>query len=131
MAITAQQLLRAVAGLKCPVCLEGPVFKDRFNAHQKCPGCGFYFSRESGFWAGSTYFGYGATVFVAGAVGLILGLVFGLGWTLPVLAAVIVVAIVFSLWFFPYARVIWLSLDLYLNPPVTEDFEGRGRDTAS
>ena len=129
MAIPFHQLLRAIARLKCPVCLQGSVFKDRFNALQKCPQCGFYFSRESGFWAGSTYFGYGATVFVAGGVGVILGFVFGLGWTVPVLAAVVIVAIVFPIWFFPYAREIWLVLDLYLNPPVTEDFQGRGRDT--
>jgi uncharacterized protein (DUF983 family) len=131
MTIPVRQLVAAVFRLRCPVCLEGPVFHDRFNAFGKCDHCGFYFSRESGFWAGSTYFGYGATIFLVGTVGFTLGFVLGLGWNTTVLVAIIVVAIAFPLWFFRYSRVIWLALDLYLNPPVTEDFESRGRETGS
>jgi hypothetical protein len=44
-----------------------------------------------------------------------------------VFVAVIGVSVVFPIWFFRYARALWMCLDLYLNPPVNEDFESRGR----
>ena len=71
--------------------------------------------------------GYGVTILMVLIVGVLLGYVFGMGWSLMVLAAVLLIALVFPIWFFRHARILWMCLDLYLNPPVTEDLEARGR----
>jgi uncharacterized protein (DUF983 family) len=117
----------AVGRLRCPFCLEGQVFSGWFNALRRCDRCGYFFSRESGYFGGSIYFGYGVTLLVVLVVGLLLGYVFGMGWSLAVLAPLLAITLVFPIWFFRYARILWMCLDLYLNPPVTEGFEAKGR----
>jgi uncharacterized protein (DUF983 family) len=117
----------AVTRLRCPYCLEGRIFKGWFSVEPRCFGCGYFYSRESRYFGGSIFFGYGITILIALIVGLTLGYVFGMGWSLGVLAAVVLVTLIFPLWFFRYSRVLWMCLYLYLNPPVLEDFEPRGR----
>jgi hypothetical protein len=40
----------------------------------------------------------------------------------------IAVALGFGIWVIRYAKMLWLAFDLYMHPPVREDFEGRGRE---
>ncbi len=127
MSLPNRNFVLAVRRLRCPFCLEGRVFSDWFNALRRCDRCGYFFSRESGYFGGSIVIGYGVTILMVLFVGVLFGYVFGMGWSLTVLAAVLLVALVFPIWFFRYARILWMCLDLYLNPPVTEDFEARGR----
>jgi uncharacterized protein (DUF983 family) len=127
VALPFRNFVQAVIRLRCPCCLKGRVFAGWFNALRQCDQCGYFYSRESGYFGGSIYFGYGATLFVVLIVGTLLGYVFDLGWSKTVFVAVIGVSVVFPIWFFRYARALWMCLDLYLNPPVNEDFESRGR----
>jgi uncharacterized protein (DUF983 family) len=120
-------LLRGVLSLTCPICLEGQVFSGLFAARRDCSVCGYFFSRESGYFAGSVILGYAATLAGAGALWVLLSLVLGMGWDTRVLALLAVFALLFPIWFFRYSRMLWMAMDLYLNPPVREDFEPRGR----
>ena len=119
--------VKAAFRLRCPYCLEGQVFEGWFGVRRQCSSCGFFYSRESGFFGGSIYFGYAVTIMVAVVVGFIVGYVFGQGWSIPTLAVVLLVTILFPIWFFRYARILWMCMDLYMNPPVKEDFTSRGR----
>jgi uncharacterized protein (DUF983 family) len=92
--------------LRCPVCGVAKLFQGYFDNPERCPNCGFYFMRESGYFLPHVAIGYGGTVLVA------LG-----SW--PVL--------VFGIWFVRYSKAIWLAIDLTLNPPSADDFESRGR----
>jgi uncharacterized protein (DUF983 family) len=121
------QLLRSVLGLKCPICLRGRVFQGLFDARDNCEICGFFFSRESGYFLGSVYFGYLVTLAGAIPLWLVLSQALGLGWDWRVLAVLLAFVASFPIWFFRYSRMLWMALDLYLNPPVREDFEPRGR----
>jgi hypothetical protein len=121
------QRLRSVLTLRCPLCLEGRVFGGLFEARRNCERGGFFFSRESGYFLGSVYLGYGATLGGAFLLWLLLSRLLGMGWDVRVLAALLLFVALFPIWFFRYARMLWLVLDLYLNPPVREDFEPRGR----
>ena len=103
------------------------MFSNRWDARRHCEHCGFFYSRESGYFLGSAFFGYGATVAVAIGTWVILGYVFGLGWNWVVLAVLVPLVLLFPIWFFRYSRMLWLAFDLDLNPPVQEDFEARGR----
>lgn len=127
MNLSPSRLLHGVLTLRCPVCLEGRVFRGWFEAERRCGACGFFFSRESGYFLGSVYLGYGAALALMLALWFLLSRVLGMGWDPRVLAILLATVLVFPVWFFRYARMLWMTLDLWLNPPVAEDFEPRGR----
>lgn len=107
------------------------MFRGVFATRLRCEQCGYHFSRESGYFLGSVYFGYGATLFVVLAAWLAAAYLLRLESDLLVLAILVVTAIAFPLWFFRYSRMLWMALDLYLNPPVKEDFAVRGRSSGT
>jgi uncharacterized protein (DUF983 family) len=107
-------LLRSTR-LRCPVCGQGKLFVDWLRMRQHCPQCGVQFERESGFFLGSIYFNYGLTALIVAVAYPVL--LFGeyvserrLVW----LALAFVV--LFPLWFFRYARSLWLGFDEYCDP---------------
>ena len=87
---------------------------------ERCPGCGFKFEREEGFFLGAY------TVNLAISEGLLLllavfPLIFLLGtnrdvsvW--PIVVVGLLAAIVAPLVFYPFSRTIWSALDLMLRP---------------
>jgi uncharacterized protein (DUF983 family) len=106
-------LVRAVR-LRCPRCGEGRLFRGLFRMHDACSGCGASFRREQGFYLGSIYINYGATVIGTGALYALL--VLGLGWShRAALAACLAAAIAFPVWFFRWARSLLLALDGSVN----------------
>ena len=127
MSLPILKLLSSVIRLRCPFCLKGRVFDGLFNTLRRCPECGYFFARESGYFLGSVYFGYGATVLVVLGAWPILKYVIGLESELITLGILATVAGLFPIWFFRYSRMMWMAFDLYWNPPVQEDFEPRSR----
>jgi hypothetical protein len=83
--------------------------------------------RESGYFLPHVPIGYGFTVLLSLGTWPLLYFVFGVRNAAVTLTAMIAVAILFGVWFIRYSKVIWLALDLKLNPPSAEDFESRGR----
>ena len=77
--------------------------------------CGATFCREPGFFLGSIYFNYGATVVVATIVWFLTG-----GTSRPVsfasFAPFAVFCAVFPLWFLRYARSLFAALDQFFDP---------------
>ena len=59
-------ILRRALRLRCPRCGDGPLFRGLVQMHDECPACGLSFRREPGFYLGSIYLNYGATVIVTG-----------------------------------------------------------------
>jgi len=82
--------------------------------HDACSACGASFKREQGFYLGSIYINYGATVIGTGALYALL--VLGLGWShASALIACLVAAVAFPIWFFRWARSLLLALDGSVN----------------
>jgi hypothetical protein len=80
--------------------------------HTTCPHCGLKLEPEPGFYLGSIYANYAATVLITTAAFIVAN--FGLGYRKDiVLWGCFVFSVLFPLWFFRYARSIWLSL-MYL-----------------
>ncbi len=127
MSLPLSKLLVSVLRLRCPFCLKGKVFDGLFNTLRRCPECGYFFTRESGYFLGSVYFGYGATVLVALGAWPMLKYVIALESELLILGILVAIAGLFPIWFFRYSRMIWMAFDLFWNPPVREDFDSRGR----
>jgi uncharacterized protein (DUF983 family) len=101
--------------LRCPLCGQGKLFRGWIRMHEKCSHCGTTFQREAGFFLGSIYFNYGLTgliVAVAYPILLFKRVVNENALLLGALAFVLL----FPLWFFRYARSLWLGFDQYWDP---------------
>jgi uncharacterized protein (DUF983 family) len=101
--------------LRCPSCGQAKLFRGWFRMRPRCDTCGLPFDREPGFYLGSIYINYGLTGL------LITALYFSLYFSevvSPTAALWIGMpfCFLFPLWFFRYARSLWLGLDYYFDP---------------
>lgn len=110
----ATALLRGLR-LRCPVCGRGRLFRTWFHMHIDCSHCGLKFDRGPGYYLGSIYINYGLTAALLTAGYLALFLTDTLSPTAR-LALLGGFCVIFPLWFFRYARSLWLALDLYVDP---------------
>ena len=83
--------------------------------------------RESGYFLPHVAIGYAVTVLASLGCWPLMRYVFGIENAAITLGVMIAVAVLFGVWFVRYSKVLWLALDLTLNPPQSEDFEARGR----
>jgi hypothetical protein len=73
------------------------------------------FEREPGYFVGAIYINYGATTLLA--IAGFLALEAWLGWSLaPQLVLWSAFAIGFPLWFYRYAKSLWLAVDYFFDP---------------
>ena len=103
------QRITTAIQLRCPRCRKGRLFTGLLSMNTTCPQCGLQLEPEPGFYLGSAYANYAATVVIETAAFVVA--VFALGWNKDiVLWGCAGFAVLFPLWFFRYARSIWLSL---------------------
>ncbi len=91
------------------------------NAH--CPHCGVSLQREPGFFLGSIYFNYGLTALITAIA--YPALMFNGVPDKYLVPATLGFALLFPLWFFRYARSLWLGFDQYMDPRTGELGTGR------
>jgi len=125
---TIDMTLRSILHLRCPVCEKGRLFQGYFDTPERCPECGYFFMRENGYFLPHVAIGYGATVVVALGMWPLLYFVVGVRSDRILLGSMVLAGLSFGTWFVRYAKMLWLALDLKLNPPSREDFQSRGRD---
>lgn len=107
-------LIRAIR-LRCPFCGQGKLFRHPFRMHDHCPNCEAKLEREPGFYLGSIYFNYGLTALISAIAYPVLLLNKVLpDWQLQ--AIILGFVVVFPLWFFRYARSLWLGFDEFADP---------------
>jgi len=101
--------------LRCPRCGRGALFEGWFSMRPKCSVCELDLTREPGFYLGSIYVNYGLTAlfvtFVYPACMLFTNLP-----DKAVLGGLLAFCVVFPVWFFRYARSIWLGFDQVVDP---------------
>ena len=87
--------------------------------YEACPDCGLKYERQPGYFLGSSYVNYGLTALTitVGYFVLRFGFHLAQNQTMPILVSFIVL---FPLWFFRYARALWLASDLRWDPPGDE-----------
>ncbi|MCY4381543.1 MAG: DUF983 domain-containing protein [Nitrospinae bacterium] len=114
--------LRRGCALICPRCPE-PLFTGPFRMHERCPGCGYLFEREQGYFVGAIYINYAITIIIC-LGGYLLTEIF----LAPGLAAQLVIwgglCILIPLFSFRYSRAIWLNADYYFNRKLSPDDDG-------
>jgi uncharacterized protein (DUF983 family) len=118
--------LGALLRLRCPICGKGKLFSGYFDSPSRCPACGYFFMRESGYFLPHVVIGYAFTVLTALGSWPVLYMM-GIRSAAVLLSVMVAIAVVFGVWFVRYSKVLWLALDLTLHPPQSEDFEARGR----
>ncbi|MES2790803.1 MAG: DUF983 domain-containing protein [Planctomycetota bacterium] len=105
----------AALRLRCPKCGQGKLFRGWFHMNSECDSCGLSFEREAGFFLGSIYVNYGVTALTTVISYLVLVMVFKLP-AKPVVFGCVVFTTLFPLWFFRYARSVFLTIDHYVSP---------------
>ena len=113
-------ILRRALGLRCPRCGEGGLFTSWFRMATSCQKCGLVFEREPGFFLGSTYINYGLTT-VLMTIGYFTLYFFEVASSETLLWIMVAFCFVFPLWFFRYARSLWLGFDHYWDPREPND----------
>ncbi|NJL76488.1 MAG: DUF983 domain-containing protein [Saprospiraceae bacterium] len=114
--------LYSIFGFKCPKCQEGDLFetssfsfKKPFDMLEACPNCGFKYMPEPGFYYGSMFMSY----IISGWFCLFFVMFFHwvLDWsTAASFALLLGVIAVFFIWFFRFARAIWLNMVFRYDP---------------
>ena len=101
--------------LRCPRCGGSRIFSGWFRMNEACESCGLKYGREPGFFLGSIYFNYGMTALLV--VVVYFACYFG-EWLSPqtLLWSLTAFSVVFPIWFFRYARSLWLGMDHWLDP---------------
>jgi hypothetical protein len=88
--------------------------------HDSCASCGRRFNREPGYLLGSIYFNYGVTAMLV--IVLYFTMFFGDMLTDPQRLVVLsLFAAGFAMWFFRYARALWMAFDERWDPWPNEE----------
>jgi uncharacterized protein (DUF983 family) len=106
--------------LRCPVCGKGRLFRGWFKMNDVCPECGTAFEREAGFYLGSIYVNYGLTALVV-AIGYPVLLFNQILAERTLLIMAMVFSVAFPIWFFRYARALWIGFDEFCDPRENAD----------
>ena len=92
--------------------------------HEACPECGRRFQRGPGYLLGSIYFNYGVTASIV--VGAYFAFYFSeLLSSRQTLVVLSLFCLVFPLWFFRYARSLWIAFDELFDPWPNEEERSR------
>jgi uncharacterized protein (DUF983 family) len=100
---------------RCPICGERSIWKGWFSLKDACPNCGYVFLRESGYFLGA----YALNLIIAELITMVVlvWLLVRTDWEWWVIELIVIpMAIGLPLLLFPYARGLWMALDLTFHP---------------
>jgi uncharacterized protein (DUF983 family) len=120
--LTVGRLLARGITRRCSVCGTARCFKNYFEMLERCPRCNFRFDRIDGQRSGAlginTIVSFGV-LFLVVTGGLILTYPeFDSRWLLPFALGV---TVLFPIFFYPFSRTIWNSIDLAMRPLEPDD----------
>jgi hypothetical protein len=108
------------AAKRCASCGEGRLFAGWFRMAPTCPGCGYRFEREEGFFLGA----YVMNLVIAQLSVVVLAIVPTIvllagdpdAGLLPVFAAGVAGAVLAPLVFYPFSKTLWVAIELIMRP---------------
>ncbi|MGH9278819.1 MAG: DUF983 domain-containing protein [Acidimicrobiales bacterium] len=114
---------------RCAVCGSGRLFTGWWRMRDRCPGCGYVFAREDGFWVGAMLMNFAVTEALV-AVLCIVPLIAVLAANpdaniLPVVAGGLVAVLAGPLAFYPFSRTLWVALELMVRPAHSQEPDDR------
>lgn len=123
--LTVGRLLLRGITMRCPVCGGRGLFRRWVHMVRHCPRCGFDLERIEGHWIGAlgmnTIVSFGA-VLVAVVIGFTVTYSSDSTATLAwAVGAVIAVAVIVPLAFYPVSKTLWSAIDLAMRPLEPDD----------
>jgi len=118
------QMLRRGARRRCPRCGHGRLFRTWWTIRDRCPHCGLRFVREEGYFTGVYLVNFGVVLAVLFVVVMAYAIYLANDPGASVWPALIVgsvIAVVLPVVFYPFARTIWIALDLAMTPMDLEE----------
>jgi uncharacterized protein (DUF983 family) len=116
---SAGALLKRGVLKRCPRCGEPDIYVTYFRMRERCPGCGYRFEREPGFFVGAYLINF---AIIEGALFVLLMAFIAwkdqnpeAGVVVP-LAVGLTFGLVGPVIFYPYSRTIWSAFDLLMTP---------------
>jgi uncharacterized protein (DUF983 family) len=106
--------LSALLRLRCPHCLEGPVFRSLWQMRPSCPVCGITYEREPGYFMNAIFVSYLLGILLIAPLTLWLYRIdAAIAWFFiaPGLALALAAPLLFR-----YSRLIWMHVDEILDP---------------
>jgi uncharacterized protein (DUF983 family) len=102
---------------RCPRCGSGHLFEGWFRLKEHCPRCGMRFEREEGAFTGVYLLNFGVALFLLWALMMVYIALLATADgepvdVVPIAVAALVVAIVFPVVFYPFAKTIWIAIHL-------------------
>ncbi len=105
---------------RCPLCGSGGLYHGWFRMRERCPGCGYLFEREEGFFLGSYVVNLGVTEGLLVLGGIVPCIAFLSAnpdaSVLPILFVALALAIGAPIVFYPFSRTVWAAIDLIIRP---------------
>ena len=104
---------------RCGRCGIGDLFASRYRLRRRCPGCGYRFEREPGFFLGAWFVNFMVIEIVHFAMVMVF-----IGWKsqhpdagllVPLLAG-ISAGIVLPILLYPWSQTVWAAIDLVMTP---------------
>lgn len=118
------------ATLRCPNCGSGGLFRRWVVMEPSCPGCHLKLDRGE-----ADYFLGAYTInFVAAELLIVIGAGLGIWWMWPdvswdwIMWGLILLMIPIPILFYPFAKTLWLAIDLTFRPLTLADLEGHGEN---
>ena len=115
----ARMVLRGAAK-RCASCGEGGLFAGWFRMAPTCPGCGYRFEREEGFFLGAYVMNLAIAQFLVVLLAIVPAIVLLAGdpdaGLLPVFAGGVVGAVLGPLVFYPFSKTLWVAIELIMRP---------------
>lgn len=109
------KLVARALRLVCPACGQSKMFRGLFTMEESCPTCGRSFRRGPGYLLGSIYFNYGLTSLLVTTL-FFAGFFSDAFTSNQLLVGLTIFAILFPIWFFRYARALWIAFDERWDP---------------
>jgi Protein of unknown function (DUF983) len=117
---TRGRMLRRGLAKRCPLCGSAGLFTGWFRMKERCPGCGYLFEREEGFFLGA----YLINLAIAEGLVVLLAVVPTIVLlarnpdtdVVPILIAGLIGAVVAPMVFYPFSKTIWTAFDLMMRP---------------
>jgi uncharacterized protein (DUF983 family) len=105
---------------RCPLCGSGKLFAGWFRMKERCPGCGYRFEREEGFFLGA----YVINLAIAQGLVILLAVVPAIVLLarnpdtsiVPMVVGGLLGAVVAPMVFYPFSKTIWTAFDLIMRP---------------
>jgi len=112
-------LLARALTRRCPQCGVRGIFRNYWSLRDRCPRCAYRFDREEGYFLGAYAINLLAAEFIT--IALLVYFLVRTDYSWVVLELIFIpMAVILPILFFPYSRMLWMTIYLMVDPNAAE-----------